>query len=476
MTRDDFWAYVVIDGDAEMSEVATKPDDPGVDELVEYYRALAGEHPDWDDYRKVMVADKRVVVHALEVRRTPTAMLRSRSVSESVTGGEGDRHVRGAEDADALGLPRDVAVDRQLRHALRQQRQRLLQLGACQRRAEAVVDARTERQLRLAGGLGRDVERLRLVEHRGIAVCLGQADRHERAGREQHVAVLDVAAGEPSGAAHRAEVAHRLLDGARCELGPLGEQAPTDRDARRTSATAQPSWLRVVSVPPTMTALTIITSSSLLSLSPASSAAIRSVSRSSAGLLRRSAMRPRVYSPSSSCVRMMRSSLSTTSSEKISRMSPAQRLNNCQSFFGAPSSSQMIGIGYGSQMSVAKSARPAAATLSTSPPMTSRMNGRRRSAARGENAGATRRRRRVCMSPSADRMLTCCRSRKSVLVMPISSGIRLTALCHRLSRRIAGGVLVVQHLVAEHVAHEPLIAGSTTRMRRASLVVADRRW
>ena len=67
VTRDDFWAYVVIDGDVEMSEVAIKPDDPGVEELVEYYRTLAGEHPDWDDYRKVMVADKRVIV-----RLTPT--------------------------------------------------------------------------------------------------------------------------------------------------------------------------------------------------------------------------------------------------------------------------------------------------------------------------------------------------------------------------------------------------------------------
>jgi PPOX class probable F420-dependent enzyme len=62
VTREDFWAYVVIDGDAEMSEIATRPDDPGVEELVDYYRTLAGEHPDWDDYRKVMVEDKRVIV------------------------------------------------------------------------------------------------------------------------------------------------------------------------------------------------------------------------------------------------------------------------------------------------------------------------------------------------------------------------------------------------------------------------------
>jgi PPOX class probable F420-dependent enzyme len=61
VTREDFWAYVVLDGDVELSEVATKPDDPGVDELVELYKVVAGEHPDWDEYRKAMVADKRVV-------------------------------------------------------------------------------------------------------------------------------------------------------------------------------------------------------------------------------------------------------------------------------------------------------------------------------------------------------------------------------------------------------------------------------
>ena len=62
VTRDDFWAYAVVEGDVEMSEIATGPDEQGVEELVDYYRALAGEHPDWDDYRKAMVADQRVIV------------------------------------------------------------------------------------------------------------------------------------------------------------------------------------------------------------------------------------------------------------------------------------------------------------------------------------------------------------------------------------------------------------------------------
>ena len=59
--RDDFWAYVVIDGAAELSPVATRPDDATVDELVDLYRSLQGEHPDWNEYRTAMVADKRLV-------------------------------------------------------------------------------------------------------------------------------------------------------------------------------------------------------------------------------------------------------------------------------------------------------------------------------------------------------------------------------------------------------------------------------
>jgi|TARA_Y100001947_G_C10121409_1_gene211446 hypothetical protein len=33
-----------------------------MDHLVEYYRTLSGEHPDWDDYRRAMNEDKRCIV------------------------------------------------------------------------------------------------------------------------------------------------------------------------------------------------------------------------------------------------------------------------------------------------------------------------------------------------------------------------------------------------------------------------------
>ena len=62
VTRDDFYAYVVVEASAELTPVAAEPDDATVEELVEYYRALSGEHPDWDDYRRAMVTDRRLIV------------------------------------------------------------------------------------------------------------------------------------------------------------------------------------------------------------------------------------------------------------------------------------------------------------------------------------------------------------------------------------------------------------------------------
>ena len=62
VTQDDFWAYVVIEADVELLPVAVTPDDATVDELVAYYRAVQGEHPDWDEYRRAMVADRRLVL------------------------------------------------------------------------------------------------------------------------------------------------------------------------------------------------------------------------------------------------------------------------------------------------------------------------------------------------------------------------------------------------------------------------------
>jgi PPOX class probable F420-dependent enzyme len=62
VTRPDFFAYAVLEGAVELSPVATRSDDDTVDELITYYRALSGEHEDWDAYRTAMVTERRAVV------------------------------------------------------------------------------------------------------------------------------------------------------------------------------------------------------------------------------------------------------------------------------------------------------------------------------------------------------------------------------------------------------------------------------
>jgi len=53
--------YVVLEGKAELSPVAADPHDAVVEDLVDYYRTASGEHPNWDEYRAVMVEDKRLM-------------------------------------------------------------------------------------------------------------------------------------------------------------------------------------------------------------------------------------------------------------------------------------------------------------------------------------------------------------------------------------------------------------------------------
>jgi PPOX class probable F420-dependent enzyme len=62
VTSRDFWTWVVVEGTADLTPVAADPRDDTVEELITYYRGTAGEHPDWDDYRRAMVAERRLVV------------------------------------------------------------------------------------------------------------------------------------------------------------------------------------------------------------------------------------------------------------------------------------------------------------------------------------------------------------------------------------------------------------------------------
>jgi PPOX class probable F420-dependent enzyme len=63
-----FWSWAVLEGEVSLSPVAADPDDPTVAELVDYYRAISGEHDDWDGYRAAMVSEQRLVVHLTPTR------------------------------------------------------------------------------------------------------------------------------------------------------------------------------------------------------------------------------------------------------------------------------------------------------------------------------------------------------------------------------------------------------------------------
>ena len=65
-TEKFFGPWVQVDGHAE---IVSLPD--ALDPLVDYYRLLAGEHPDWDDYRAAMVRDRRCLIRITLERAGP---------------------------------------------------------------------------------------------------------------------------------------------------------------------------------------------------------------------------------------------------------------------------------------------------------------------------------------------------------------------------------------------------------------------
>jgi PPOX class probable F420-dependent enzyme len=58
-----FGPWVQVEGTAELVDGPDR-----LDALVDYYRRLSGEHPDWDDYRAAMERDRRVLLR-FEIER-----------------------------------------------------------------------------------------------------------------------------------------------------------------------------------------------------------------------------------------------------------------------------------------------------------------------------------------------------------------------------------------------------------------------
>ena len=62
-----FGPWVQAEGTAE---IVALPE--AMDLLVDYYRRISGEHPDWDDYRAAMARDQRVIIRITISRAGPT--------------------------------------------------------------------------------------------------------------------------------------------------------------------------------------------------------------------------------------------------------------------------------------------------------------------------------------------------------------------------------------------------------------------
>ena len=58
--------WIQIEGTAE---VVFLPE--AMEPLIDYYRRLAGEHPDWEDYRRAMTADRRALIRITIERAGP---------------------------------------------------------------------------------------------------------------------------------------------------------------------------------------------------------------------------------------------------------------------------------------------------------------------------------------------------------------------------------------------------------------------
>jgi PPOX class probable F420-dependent enzyme len=61
-----FGEWVQVEGNVE---IISLPE--AMDLLVDYYRRISGEHPDWDDYRAAMVRERRVIVRITITRAGP---------------------------------------------------------------------------------------------------------------------------------------------------------------------------------------------------------------------------------------------------------------------------------------------------------------------------------------------------------------------------------------------------------------------
>jgi PPOX class probable F420-dependent enzyme len=66
LSKEFYGPFVQLEGTVEIQSL---PD--AMEPLVDYYRRLSGEHPDWDDYRAAMVRDQRCLIRLTVTKAGP---------------------------------------------------------------------------------------------------------------------------------------------------------------------------------------------------------------------------------------------------------------------------------------------------------------------------------------------------------------------------------------------------------------------
>lgn len=63
-----FGTWYVVEGEADLLSLPE-----AMEPLVDYYRRVAGEHDDWDDYRRAMASEQRLLIRIDAHRAGPDA-------------------------------------------------------------------------------------------------------------------------------------------------------------------------------------------------------------------------------------------------------------------------------------------------------------------------------------------------------------------------------------------------------------------
>ena len=74
VSQDSWWGFVVLEGTARILSADNTDANELRQAFREVYRSISGEHPDWDEYDRAMVEDKRAVVVVVPERIYGTAL------------------------------------------------------------------------------------------------------------------------------------------------------------------------------------------------------------------------------------------------------------------------------------------------------------------------------------------------------------------------------------------------------------------